>query len=39
MAQTRSISQMIKDINNCEKELKMHFEAIRWVFFEPDNKE
>ena len=39
MTQTSSINQMIKDINNCEKELKKHFEAIRWVFFEPDNKE
>lgn len=39
MAQTRSLSQMIQDINNCEKELKKQFEAIRWVFFEPDNKE
>jgi len=39
MTQTSSIGQMIKDINNCEKELKKNFEAIRWVFFEPDNKE
>ncbi len=39
MTQTSSISEMIKDINTCEKELKNNFEAIRWVFFEPDNKE
>ncbi|MBK7131648.1 MAG: cation diffusion facilitator family transporter [Bacteroidales bacterium] len=31
-----SAEQLIKNINNCEAELKKHNTAINWVFFEPD---
>lgn len=39
MAQTASVNQLIENINKCETELKMKMPAIKWVFFEPDNKE
>jgi cation diffusion facilitator family transporter len=38
MARVDSVGQLIDNINNCESELKKMNPAIRWVFFEPDNK-
>ncbi len=39
MAETDTANQLIANINTCEAELKKAFPAIRWVFFEPDNKD
>lgn len=36
MAETTSVSQLIENINQCEREIKQHFPAVQWVFFEPD---
>jgi divalent metal cation (Fe/Co/Zn/Cd) transporter len=39
MKEVDSAGQLIDNINTCESELKKEFSAIRWVFFEPDNKD
>lgn len=39
MAETTSNNQLIENINTCESELRKNFSQIKWVFFEPDNKE
>jgi cation diffusion facilitator family transporter len=39
MKEVHSAGQLIDNINKCESELKKEFSAIRWVFFEPDNKD
>lgn len=39
MAKADSVDQLIKNINNCEADLKKEYPAIKWVFFEPDIKE
>ena len=36
MTKVESVDQLIKNINNCESELKKHNASIQWVFFEPD---
>jgi cation diffusion facilitator family transporter len=36
MTKVESVNQLIKNINNCESELKKHNPSIQWVFFEPD---
>ncbi|MCX6334691.1 MAG: cation diffusion facilitator family transporter [Bacteroidia bacterium] len=38
MKDTDSVEQLIKNINNCESELKKQNPDIQWVFFEPDIK-
>lgn len=36
MTENQSAQKMIIDINSCEKELKLNFPTVKWVFFEPD---
>jgi cation diffusion facilitator family transporter len=36
MKNADTVSQLVGDINTCEKELKKKLPAIEWVFFEPD---
>jgi divalent metal cation (Fe/Co/Zn/Cd) transporter len=36
MTPVESVSQLIKNINTCESELRKGYPAIMWVFFEPD---
>ena len=36
MKKTDSVEQLIRNINNCESELKKSNPDIQWVFFEPD---
>lgn len=38
MKEAGSFDQVVKNINTCEAELKKINPAIKWVFFEPDNK-
>ena len=38
MAETASATTMIEAINRVEAELRAAFPAVRWCFFEPDNK-
>jgi cation diffusion facilitator family transporter len=38
MATVDSVDKLIRNINTCETALKKEYPAIRWVFFEPDNK-
>lgn len=39
MKKVDSVNQLIQNINTCEAELRKENSAIRWIFFEPDNKE
>jgi len=39
MTQADSVNQLIRNINECELELKKSNPAIQWVFFEPDVNE
>jgi len=39
MAKVASADELIENINACEGELKKINPAIRWIFFEPDNKD
>jgi len=36
MRDAKTGKAMIRDINNCEKDMKKEFPAVRWSFFEPD---
>jgi divalent metal cation (Fe/Co/Zn/Cd) transporter len=39
MKEVDSADQLIDNINTCESELKKENPAIKWIFFEPDNKD
>jgi cation diffusion facilitator family transporter len=39
MAKTETSDQLIDNINTCESLLKKEIPEIKWIFFEPDNKE
>ena len=39
MKETGSAIAMIEDINRVEADLRVAFPAVRWCFFEPDNKD
>jgi len=39
MNKVASAEDLITNINICEKELRSAFPAVRWIFFEPDDKE
>ncbi|MBI9065763.1 MAG: hypothetical protein JEZ09_00645 [Salinivirgaceae bacterium] len=39
MATMDSVDLLISGINTCELELKKEHPAIKWVFFEPDNRD
>jgi cation diffusion facilitator family transporter len=39
MSEAETINNLIENINICESVLKKEIPAIRWVFFEPDNKD
>ncbi|PLX44982.1 MAG: cation efflux family transporter [Deltaproteobacteria bacterium] len=39
MAEKVSVERLISEINRCERELKSSFPQVRWVFFEPDDRE
>jgi divalent metal cation (Fe/Co/Zn/Cd) transporter len=39
MTNVDSVEQLIYNINVCESELKKAYPAVKWVFFEPDNKD
>ena len=39
MADADTIEQLINNINTCESELKKQIPAVKWIFFEPDNKD
>lgn len=39
MAEAETVEQLIRNINTCESELKKKNPSVRWVFFEPDNKD
>ncbi|RPI07112.1 MAG: cation diffusion facilitator family transporter [Ignavibacteriae bacterium] len=39
MKPVESPEQLIENINHCESDLKKENPAIRWIFFEPDNRE
>ena len=36
MKKVNSTEQLVKNINNCESELKRYNPSVQWVFFEPD---
>jgi len=36
---TNSATKMIDDINECESEFKQKYPQVKWLFFEPDNKD
>lgn len=36
LRETESASQLIREINRCEADLKAAFPSVKWVFFEPD---
>ncbi|HEX2936741.1 MAG TPA: cation diffusion facilitator family transporter [Bacteroidales bacterium] len=36
MAEASTIHQLIDNINTCEKDLRIKFPSVKWVFFEPD---
>jgi hypothetical protein len=38
MKETGSAIAMVDDINRVEAELRIAFPAVRWCFFEPDDK-
>jgi cation diffusion facilitator family transporter len=38
MKETASATAMVDDINRVEADLRVAFPAVRWCFFEPDNK-
>jgi cation diffusion facilitator family transporter len=38
MKKADSVEQLVKNINNCESELRKVNPAIQWIFFEPDVK-
>jgi cation diffusion facilitator family transporter len=38
MQETGSVTAMVDDINRVEADLRAAFPAVRWCFFEPDNK-
>jgi cation diffusion facilitator family transporter len=38
MKETGSATVMVEDINRVEADLRVAFPAVRWCFFEPDNK-
>jgi hypothetical protein len=37
MTEADSVSKLIADINQIERDLKVAFPSVRWIFFEPDN--
>jgi len=39
MSETESAKILIENINDCEKELKATFPDVKWIFFEPDDKD
>jgi alpha/beta superfamily hydrolase len=39
MRETQSASRLVAEINAVQDELKDVFPAVRWVFFEPDEKD
>ena len=39
MKKVDSADQLIKNINNCESQLRKEIPAVTWIFFEPDIKE
>ncbi len=39
MKEQQSAAQLIDDINSCEKEFREAFPQVKWLFFEPDNKD
>jgi hypothetical protein len=39
MTAVGSADQLIANINTCESELKKEIPSIKWIFFEPDNKD
>ena len=39
MAQAGSVDELLNNINICESALKEFNPAIKWIFFEPDNKD
>jgi cation diffusion facilitator family transporter len=39
MTKVDTVEQLINNINICESDLKKHLPAVRWIFFEPDNKD
>jgi cation diffusion facilitator family transporter len=34
-----SLDQVIENINNCDADLKSKIPSVKWIFFEPDNKD
>ncbi len=39
MVETNSATKIIDDINECEVEFKLKYPQVKWLFFEPDNKD
>jgi cation diffusion facilitator family transporter len=39
MTDVNTVDQLINNINTCESELKRNFQAVQWVFFEPDKQD
>lgn len=35
----KTIDEISEEINTCEKEIKNNLPSVKWIFFEPDNKE
>ncbi|OFX19453.1 MAG: cation efflux family transporter [Bacteroidetes bacterium GWA2_31_9] len=35
----KTIDEISEEINTCEKEIKNNLLSVKWIFFEPDNKE
>ena len=39
MRETESAEKLIEDINLCETRFKQKYPQVKWLFFEPDNKD
>jgi cation diffusion facilitator family transporter len=39
MLEKNSASKMIEDINECEAEFRQTYPQVKWLFFEPDNRD
>ena len=39
MTEINSAEKLIEDINTCEEKFKQQYPQVKWLFFEPDNKD